>query len=216
MMYSSSYDAKAQGIDGCYPDCENDLWLPVPPAPASAITITVCGVPLEVRYRQRIACNIWYDIYIEAVADDPNTTGNQLAQAMNCFGGNMKQLLDAVTDQILTLNPMGFPPIGPGAQCEDNWRVMNGSCWIMVDQTSHVPPVPSSENPVVDPADYNYSDWLQPCESVNCCLEAYRVCYDPNTNTRTITPVGSAIVTDPDCADDPTGECVPVCGEITR
>ncbi len=192
----------------------------MPPAAALETTVLICGgtVPVKVRYRTRYACNLWYDVFIEVIGDDPSTPNNELQDALNCSSGDLNLVMQQVTEQILIMNPMNFPPMTPATGCEENWRVMNGSCWAVTDKFQHVGP-PPSENPVVNPADYGYDVWAMPCEGTLCCLERFEICIDPQGD-RTITPGGfSPIGKIDDCPDDPNNpseKCIPVCGSINR
>jgi hypothetical protein len=216
-----SYESRAQLNTGapfeiCYPDCETDLWVPNPNMDAITILINVCNpaIELEVRYRWRFACGQYYDIYIEGIGEGSGS----LAGALNCHGQDIGSLLNEVTEQLLIINPQSFPPLGPRPECETNWRVMNGSCWTFSGRLFGMgDPAPVEAN-FIDPLDWIYNVWLQPCPDIECCLEIYTVCFDPITNTRTIS-LTSEDPADPNCTQQMelnSGDCTPVCGSTYR
>lgn len=207
MISVTNTEVKSQGGTSapCLPDCPNDVFIPLYPAPPAVASIQVCGITLQVEYRTRVACNTWYDFYLEAVTDNPAIPGDQLATVLaTCFGGDINALLQAITEQMIIDNPMNFPPTSSG--CEVNWRVMKGSCWRVDNQANYNPD---------SPAPISADSWIAPCEGTNCCLEGFEVCIDINGN-RTITPGGYETPADPTCSQDPNPDCVPVCGSIYR
>lgn len=218
----TNIEIEAEPFDICYPDCETDLWVPNPPASALVAPVWVCNgtIRLQVRYRTRLACGQYYDLYIEGVGYYPGEEPN-LNAALACNAWDIKQLLDEITEQLLITNPMNFPPLTNG--CETNWRVMNGSCWKLAANFGGVGSISGeSQTYSVDPVSWGYSGpWLQPCPDLECCLERFTVCiengervitlsgYQPPSNTEGCTePDGNPI--------EPGSRCYPVCGSIYR
>jgi len=95
-------------------------------------------------------------------------------QYCNWFGFNGTWTLRRAAELLLISNPMGFIPNATNGGCIVNTQVMTGNCWY---KTGNRP--------------YNYDEWL-PCntEGITCCGATYQVCYDPNTQTRTVTVMG--------------------------
>ncbi len=189
----------------CKPDCPNSDWQPLAPAPAQQIVVTICGKPITVLYRYRIACNTWYDYYIEKV-------GSSMFDIRDCitnsYGGSLNDFMQEVTRQLIILNPANFPPT---SGCENNWRVMKGSCWSVgwVMGTGDMPPAPSGNS---------FPEEMFPCTTTECCLEFYRVCIE--NGARVITQSGIIPPADPNCQGfynpNSTWRCKPVCGSIYR
>jgi hypothetical protein len=216
-----NYETKAQHVfDICLPDCENDTWFPNFTQPALQIVVNIpgCG-SVTVGYRYRIACGIWYDYYLEYVAQlNGDTNINNCL--MGHYGNNLALLLQAATEQLILQNPANFPPNTPN-DCEDNWRVLKGSCWHWDGYLGTGGGGPSSGGTIQSSAD---KDWyaqnifweqiLFTCNDVFCCLEVYEVCTDGAGN-RTITNTNYIPPPDPDCSES-SHYCKPVCGSIYR
>lgn len=201
----STTNTKAQINEPCLPDCENSDWIPSYPNLALEIGIPLCNTTVFVRYRYRVACNTWYDYYIETIG----SMNDEIRDCINNTYGNLNNFMQAVTEQLIILNPAGFPPQNNG-ECETNWRVMKGSCWTLI-YFADVPLGPPPET-----ISYNYSEMLIPCTTNDCCLEYFTVCLDQNGN-RTITQTGYLPPEDPDCEGEPQygpWGCQPVCGSI--
>jgi hypothetical protein len=190
----------------CKPDCPNSDWQPLAPAPAQQVVVTICGKPITISYRYRIACNTWYDYYIEGI-------GAGMWDIRDCITntyGNLNNFMQEVTRQLIILNPANFPPLGNG--CEDNWRVMKGSCWTVDWVLGGV------EMPASPPPGLNFPEIAYPCTTTECCLEFYRVCIE--NGQRVITQSGIIPPADPNCQGryipGSTWRCQPVCGSIYR
>lgn len=212
-------ELKAQHVfDPCSPDCETDLWIPANNLPALQITINIPGCGnVTVGYRYRFACGTWYDYYLEyvAVLSGPTNLNTCLA---GYYGGDMALLLQIATEQLIIQNPANFPPNTPN-DCEQNWRVLKGSCWFY-DGFYSVGGEPQGGTTQTY-TDFNwYQDnlhWshvLFSCEDAFCCLEPYEVCTDSQGN-RTITSTNYLPPPDPECTDL-YHQCRPVCGSVYR
>ncbi len=138
----------AQSDTPCLPDCFNDQWNIPGQNIAGSIECTLdsCGTTFQIFWRARIACNQWYDYYLERV----EVLGGSLDACLQYYG-SMKDLIQALTVCLLEINPAGFPPKNEG-DCEANWRVMKGPCW------------------------YRSGNILKPCAYEKCCLDRYEVC----------------------------------------
>ena len=150
----------AQSSTPCLPDCFNDQWSGL----SSLIcALDSCGTTFQIFWRARIACNQWYDYYLERV----EVIVGSLDACLQYYG-SMKDLLQALTVCLLEANPAGFPPKRIG-DCNANWRVMKGPCW------------------------YQSGNTLKPCAYEKCCLDRYEVCRGSNgerivTKMETIDP----------------------------
>lgn len=199
-----AFGQKATAQTGCLPDCPQDLF-----GPTQYITMEICpGVFVDVRYSSRIACNTWYDYYIE---DVPSHIPGSCIDAL----GGISGVLEKITEMLIIANPAGFPPLMPN-DCEPNWRVMKGSCW----QPDVLVPVPITPPPPGQSMSNTPSiDLLTPCTVIDCCLEMFMVCLDQNGD-RIVTCTGYLPPLDPECLDDlpfnpnTFWKCYPVCGSI--
>ncbi len=110
----------AQSSTPCLPDCFNDQWNIPGPNTVGTIECELedCGTTFRIFWRARVACNQWYDYYLERV----EVIGGSVDACLQYYGG-LKELLQAITECLLKINPAGFPPDKPG-DCADNWRVM--------------------------------------------------------------------------------------------
>ncbi|TAL69602.1 MAG: hypothetical protein EPN82_06075 [Bacteroidetes bacterium] len=156
----------------CYPDCENDLWNPVPPAPALTHQMTLpCGEQVTVFYRIRNACASFWDIFIEKIQFVNGYEGGQ-----NC-GQTMTvtQMVQFVMDQLIYDNPMQFPPTDSTKDtCIAGWRVIVGGCWHPSFPIGTGSKNNSLELPPVIDAPLGL---LLPCVFIDCCVKGYVVCY---------------------------------------
>lgn len=218
-----NYETKAQHVfDICLPDCENDVWFPDSTQPALQIILNIPGCGnVTVGYRYRIACGIWYDYLLEYVAQTSSGPGDADLNdcILNQYGGDLALVLQAATEQLILQNPANFPPNTPN-DCEDNWRVLKGSCWMWDGFLSGGGPSEGGGTIQSNP-DKNWymfnlpaSQILFSCLDAVCCLEVYQVCTDGSGN-RTITNTNYLPPPDPECTELPH-QCVPVCGSIYR
>ena len=195
----------------CLPDCTGDTWTPNYPDQPLWIEIQVTcsngtSHPLRIGYRWREACNQYYDYYIEYVS----------GYGMYCIAdANDPDWINLVLSKaiifLLEDNPSNFPPPGNNP-CEDNWRVMKGSCWRYdcIVGTGAVEP-----EEVLDwyPLDVWYGQYMEPCSTSECCLEKFTVCLDAQGN-RVITHTGYE---EPEeCNPNDVPGCQPTCGSIYR
>lgn len=202
-------ETKAQNqYEPCLPDCPNSNWSPPMNLPAFEVSIILCGKSFSVRYRTRVACGIWYDYYIESVGTDDN---GDISNCIDDEYGDLNSFLQAATEQLMIINPANFPPHNIG-DCETNWRVMNGSCFMIESLTGPLNSKNKDNDLLYDPYSYHYSEFAIPCNSTDCCLEFFTVCIDTNGN-RTITQTGYLPPEDPDCTGGGS-MCEPVCGSI--
>ncbi len=203
----------------CLPDCENDVWVPDISLPASTIRVTLpgCTTTFVIRYRYRIACNQWYDYYIEGVesTDSPSDINECIRSG---YAGNMALFLRAISEGLIIANPANFPPYNV-PDCELMWRVLKGACWFRDFVTGIGGGGPNDFEEVLlsspsDPYTWGAPEFLAPCPSIHCCLEKYRVCRTEQGLDITLTDYQPPM--DPECADTqlPTFNCVPVCGSI--
>ena len=168
----------AQFPTPCLPDCFNDQWSPLG---SIECTLDSCGATFRIFWRSRKACNYWYDYYLERV----EVVGGSVDGCLQYYGG-LKELLQAITECLLKINPAGFPPDKPG-DCADNWRVMRGPCW------------------------YRNGNTFEPCAYEKCCLDRYTVCRDPQNGERIVV---DREVIDPGICDvtpGPRPQCEAVC-----
>lgn len=178
--------------DECLPDCFEDHF--GPPSYAN-VYLAACSCTVTVKYSTRFACGLYHDVYIEAVY----SSGCDIWTCVSSgYGNSIKALLDDLTEQLLILNPMGFPPLSSNDPCEDNWRVMHGSCWakdvlVGMDHSDHI---------------------LHACTTNYCCLERFTVCWE--NGARVITQTAYQESPDPTCGGNANSWCQPVCGSIYR
>jgi len=197
---SSSAFSMSEGGD-CTPDCPGDLF-----GGWQSIQITVGTCVVNVWYSTRFACSTYYDVQIHKVDFVGGSCG---------AGPDYSVLMAQVTEQLLILNPMNFPPFGPG--CEDNWRVTQGACW-RKEYIPNVPGVNRSTDGGKVSEDVQGGYHLGPCDESVCCLDLYQVCRVPDGNGGWIRQVTHLTTVPPpgDCPYDPAGLCFPVCGNETR
>lgn len=106
--------AKGGPGGNCLPDCFSDTW-----GPDNQTLIIIGTCQIVVTWNTRLACGTRHDVQIK-----------QLQTSGNCGPGpDYSTLIAQVTEQLLIMNPMGFPPNILGQPCEDNWRVTQGACW---------------------------------------------------------------------------------------
>ena len=91
----------------CYPDCDTTIWVPAPPAPPMIYhTFLVCGEPVDVSYRMRTGCGMFWDVFMEGI-----TFVNGDSGLSHCSG--MMSVQNMVENAMINLimgNPMHFPP----------------------------------------------------------------------------------------------------------
>lgn len=124
--------------------------------------------------------------------------------------------MNAISEQLLIINPANFPPNTGNPSCEDNWRVSKGSCWarygfVSVDGAVE-PEVVQTQTQTIDSLEYQFTEFLWGCNEF-CCLERYEVCLDSN-GERIITQTGYIPPTQQDCDDLGNTDCFPVCGSV--
>jgi len=181
----------------CLPDCFGNPW--GPPVQTNVMISPGCWV--TVTWAKRVACGMYYDLHIIQVDALPPSG------LYGCSGGgNFAALMDLVTEQMLIMNPMAFPPyIAPN--CVDNWRVVKGSCWHWEYATGGIP-----EGLVGN------VDRLVPCEDEVCCLDLYRVCLvdiGGGQTERQVTHLNTR-PQEPCPVGPPSQNCFPVCGHGNR
>ncbi len=187
-------DAKSQ----CKPDCDSSDWIG-----PQYIDFTLPGcddqMQYQLEYYYRVACNTWHDYYISKVETFGSTCLDEN------YGGDLDLMLQDIMEELIMANPAGFPPNERG-ECEDNWRVMEGSCWRPESPTGTGMGILSDIREVYQ---------LIPCQPSNeCCLEYFTVCIS-RAGVKEITHTGTVPPEDPDCLEV-DHECVPVCGSVIR
>ena len=165
------YSPSQSQVTYCYPDCPNDLWNPVPPAPSFTYQVTLpCGEPVIIHYRTRFACGTYWDIFIEEIQFVNGYEGGQ-----NCgLTMTVTEMIQAAINQLVYDNPMRYPPTDSTQDsCVTTWRMMVGACW---KPTFPVGPgnKSSSELPPIIDAPLGL---LIPCVFIECCVQTYTVCY---------------------------------------
>lgn len=211
-------EMNAQGdYTPCLPDCENDVWIPNISLPALSLFVTIpgCTTTFEIRYRYRVACNQWYDYYLEGVA----STGSPY-DIKNCidngYSGSMALFMQAISEQLMLANPANFPP-HTVPNCEDMWRVIKGGCWYRDFVTGTGGGGPMKPDDLLlsgpgNPYEWGAPELLAPCPSVLCCLEKYRLCRTPQGLVITLTDYQPPI--DPECESTSYYNCTPICGSV--
>ena len=190
----------------CLPDCQNDQFT----MDTYDLYLPLCNEVVEVDYGYRIACNIWYDYYIEEVHF------NSSHCISTEFGGDLNLMLQYITEQFIIANPENFPPHNP-SECELNWRVLKGSCWtaeVAVSMGSISKKANNSKNVKNKIQSIpNVIDRIKPCGPYvsDCCLEFYEVCIN-NEGDRIISLTGYKPPQNEDCGAPSL--CVPVCGSV--
>ncbi len=104
----------------CKPDCFSDNWQPPFPLPANTVVISLSecnNAQITVKFRQRRACNTWWDCYIENIEW---LAPNDYEDCINSFGG-LSNYVEAVTK----LAFISLYPTSP----QYVWRIMDGACW---------------------------------------------------------------------------------------
>lgn len=104
----------------CKPDCLNDEYNPPYPQLALALPITLseCGnAQIVVRYRERRACNLWVDCYIESI-EWMGVDGYE--ECINSFA-DLSDYIETVTKEFFLFRY----PANPFYV----WRIMDGACW---------------------------------------------------------------------------------------
>ena len=187
----------AQG-GSCLPDCfDSPFGTPIP----VVLFLPQCSCYVTVDYSVRHACDTWYDYSINAIHLDQCSGACLRDQYNNDIGA----FINIITQALLVANPALFPPLNENDPCENNWRVMKGSCWYG-DFFPSVPVLPIPE------IRYNA---LFPCIGSSCCLEYFKVCWV--NGVREITQTGYQPPADPDCSESGNPiKCKPVCGTIYR
>lgn len=197
----------------CLPDCEDSQWIPAHPNDAFEIPITLCGKEFFIRYRHRIACDIWYDYYIEEIGSYEN---GAVRDCINNEYNSLNNFVRAAVELLITINPAAFPPAPGSGDCETNWRVLKGSCWEVTFYTGGIgsPELQSETENLVN--SYGYAEFAEPCTTNDCCLEYFTVC-DDGAGNRDITQTGYLPPEDPECEGligNDTWDCQPVCGSV--
>jgi hypothetical protein len=197
----------------CYPDCPSSLWIPNPPSPAYTYVLTLpCGSNVTVYYRIRNACNEWWDLFIESVQFNGG-----FIDGVNCgYTMSVTDMIQNITQQLLVQNPMNFPPAGSGPDsCILNFRCTYSACWFSTFPVSYGRAQRNSSLGINDTIGNNQNiqpegveAWLQPCSSLLCCLQVYKVCRENNQRIITYLPEYS----DPGvCDPNSPNNCQPVC-----
>lgn len=194
LLVTSTLVTSAQEL-ACNPDCPET---PFPP-PTANVTITLPGgCVVKVYYSTRFACNTWHDLYIDRI----ETVNANDAFCTSYFTTSSTWLImSQVTQLMLQLNPMGFPPLNNGDPCETNWRVVKGACWqkIYFDYGTAVSPY--------------LLRFMQPCPGDVCCLDEYQVCIVDGVRIANIIPGGTQGTCLPNPKFVPGGQgCQTVCG----
>ena len=213
MFLMLSSGASAQGSDYCLPDCENDAW-----GQEQSVTYQLSPTcTVTIYYSTRYACSTFHDVFIRLI-ESPNllaclgfNTSNAAAQA----------LFDQIIEKLLMDNPMGFPPfeddcdppVQPGQPrqcCEDNWRVIKGSCWEVQLDTGLGEGVDKSRE-----GSQSGQDFLRSCDDEICCLDRYEVCVTEEDGQWVKTITHTTPTPQEDC-DPLPNRCWPACGHGSR
>lgn len=176
------------GQEPCLPDCNSSAW-----GANQKCTLSVnntCTVVID--FRVRFACSSWYDVYIAGYTVTPAT----------CGASNPAAFHADVTKALLESNCTGHPPTNDG-DCEDNWRVSKGTCWVRDIVTGGIPGVEGTQS--------NDVTFWYACTTETCCLEKYTVCKANGVRTATFTG-GNA---EP-CPQGTPPSCFPACQTIYR
>ncbi len=201
----------------CLPDCENDVWIPDISLPALKLEfVTLCGTEFTVRYRYRIACNQWYDYYLEGV--ETTGSGSDIITCIHLgYSGSMALFMQAISEALMIANPANFPP-HTEPDCELMWRVLKGGCWFRDGVVGSGIVQKNTEETLSNPSDpsnpYNWlvPEFVAPCPSIHCCLEMYRVCMTSGGLVITLTDYQPPM--NPECVDVLHNPCKPVCGSV--
>jgi hypothetical protein len=178
--------AQAQTPDppACVPDCPTDLFGPMQ---STLLQVGSCWV--TVYWRERLACGIWHDVYIDEF----------IATPFGCDTPPYDLFQKQVVAALLLANPMGFPPDTVGDPCNSNWRVSKGACWlrdwILIPQPEFVA--------------------YRPCyfQQEICCLERYQVCL--TESGRQVTFLGGPPAPScPGVVGPLRGQCFPTCNSV--
>ena len=188
----------------CYPDCDTTYWVPNPTLLPMTYLITLpCGETVRVAYRMRFSCNGWWDLFLVNVVFLNGRSGGELC------GDSMstRAMIENITMQLLIKNPMNFPPTDTTKDtCYENYRVNLSSCW------STTFPVAAdsgaSHGLRSSPANYNDPGVIEPCESIECCIQLYTVCMVNHKRVVTYNGGGSHPGI---CDPDQPPFCIPVC-----
>ncbi|MEI6088916.1 MAG: hypothetical protein WCR42_00535 [bacterium] len=206
-------EMKAQDeiTEPCLPDCIGDTWSPAFPEPANSIELFICSqwghtYTAVVYYRTRLACNMYYDYYIEFIG---LTDGLPACYTQNNL--TWAQMINQIILLFIAANPGNYPPLMSGDPCEENWRIMKGSCWFYRSPGGVgggiIAPLTETEH-----LHYPFDSHFVPCTTAQCCLEYFTVCIV--NNVRTITNTGYQ---EPeDCGENVPYNCQPTCGTIYR
>ncbi len=145
----------AGAVEPCLPDCETDLWS----GTLTTILVLPGGCAVKVEYKERTACGLFNDLYIERI--EPLNPNDPSCRALGLL--STKHVVDQVAKILVTIefdDPHNPPP--PGT-CETNWRVVAG-CWCRKELPG---------------GDCGATRRWGPCDSGSCCLKPYSVCVDP-------------------------------------
>jgi len=204
----------------CYPDCDTSIWNPNPPLPAYTYVLTLsCGQPVTVYFRIRKGCNVYSDLFIEKVQFSNSAGADSCGKTMS-----IADMITNIMEQMLVQNPMGFDPssgAGPDT-CVVNYRILLSACWLSTFPTrgQQLRPIQidstNSENDTSNNSVTNNKnirplypeEWLQPCSSIQCCLQAYSVCRINGQRVITYEPAQSLPGI---CYPNEPGPCQPVC-----
>jgi hypothetical protein len=202
----------------CIPDCPET---PFPPTRMAA-TFEIAGCTVEVDYRTRRACDLYYDVFIDQVRtiNGRNEANDPACDALFSRNSSAAILAEA-TRELLRLNPMKYPPENKG-ECEVNWRVVKGGCWSRPYIHNG-----SLDQELTRPTPSYFVNRLVPCPTEEvCCVDRFVVCLidDGTTNGKRVVTAQppEKSKTMPSCAasqidsDNTSGttyrSCDPVCG----
>lgn len=166
----------AQVPPPCTPDCFGN-----PFGPTQVIVITTASsCTVRVWYSSRLACGVWRDLAIQQV------------EIIGSCGLSATDLLDEITHNLWTSNPMGFPVPDTGT-CDTVYRVTKAQCWRM------------------DTTDCDGDTLMLPCggEGPGCCLVQYEICLD-SVGNKVVRPFAASIPVDT-CIVPPGARCENVC-----
>lgn len=153
-------ELSAQGSCPPTPDCHTDPWIG-----PNSVSFTMYGPNGEeceftVWFCYRIACGMYYDMYITSVTVDAD-----------CFGVFPNDaILDQAMREIWKANPWGASiPLCPGGTTA--WRVFSAGCYASVP--------PGGCGIIIDPPPTGVMT-MNPCHESAQCFGLYRICRTPS------------------------------------
>ena len=155
----------------CYPDCDTTYWIPNTSfLPLTYLITLPCGETVRVAYRYGYSCNGWFDLFLVNVVFLNGRYGGELCgQTMTTAG-----MIDNITQQLLFKDPMNFPPTDTTRDtCYENYRVNLSSCW---STTFPVAADSGATHGLRSTDNYNDPGVMEPCVSIECCIQLYMVC----------------------------------------